>query len=123
MTSLAARLARPEILALPPFDTAAARPERFGADAVKLDANENPYPPLIDGALAAGLNRYPDPQPPAPKRPMAARYRVGEAPVAVTRGAGAGTYIRIIPFYRPGTARVSDLLPTLSPYHTFSKPP
>ena len=36
---------------------------RIGADAIKLDANENPYPPLVEGALAASINRYPEPQP------------------------------------------------------------
>src|SRR3546814_17935579 len=121
MTSLAARLARPEILALQPFDTAAARPERFGADAVKLDANENPYPPLIDGALAAGLNRYPDPQPPALKRAMAALYGVGEAQIVVTRGADDAIDILIRAFCRPGLDAVSILLPTFSAYAHFAK--
>jgi hypothetical protein len=74
MTSLAARLARPEIMALAPFDIAAQANEAFGPDAIKLDANENPYPPLSEGALAAGLNRYPEPQPPRLKRAMAALY-------------------------------------------------
>ena len=47
MTSLAERLARPEILALPPFDISANANADFARDAVKLDANENPYPPLV----------------------------------------------------------------------------
>ena len=57
MTSLAARLARPEILALPPVDIAAQADAAFGADAIKLDANENAYAPLVEGGLAAGVNR------------------------------------------------------------------
>ena len=36
---------------------------RSRRDAIKLDANENPYAPLVEGALAAGVNRYPEPQP------------------------------------------------------------
>ncbi|MDQ3471821.1 MAG: hypothetical protein M3428_05545, partial [Pseudomonadota bacterium] len=63
MSSLARRLARREILALEPFDIAAQANAAFGPDAIKLDANENPYSPLSDGPLAAGLNRYPEPQP------------------------------------------------------------
>ncbi len=63
MTSLAERLARPEILALAPFDIAAQANDAFGIDAIKLDANENPYGPLVDGALSSGINRYPEPQP------------------------------------------------------------
>src|SRR3546814_20088818 len=120
MTSLAARLARPEILALPPFDTAAARPERFGADAVKLDANENPYPPLIDGALAAGLNRYPDPQPPALKRAMAALYGVGEAQNVVTRRADDAIDILLRAFFRPGLDAVPLLLSPFSAHAPFA---
>ena len=42
MTSLATRLARPEILALPEFDIAANANDSFGSDAIRLDANENP---------------------------------------------------------------------------------
>ncbi len=76
MTSLAERLARPEILALAPFDIAANANASFGSDAIKLDANENPYPPLSDGSLAAGLNRYPEPQPARLRQAMAALYGV-----------------------------------------------
>ena len=53
MNSLAKRLARPEILALEPFDIAAQANWAFGPDAIKLDANENPFSPLVDGPLAA----------------------------------------------------------------------
>jgi len=63
MTSLAERLARPEILALPPFDISANANALFARDAVKLDANENPYPPLGADALSTDVNRYPEPQP------------------------------------------------------------
>ena len=62
MSSLAERLARPEILSLEEFDIAANNSLAV-PDAIKLDANENPYPPLSDGALSADVNRYPEPQP------------------------------------------------------------
>ena len=62
MTSLAQRLARPEVLALEPFDIAANNALAL-PDAIRLDANENPFPPLVEGALAANANRYPEPQP------------------------------------------------------------
>jgi hypothetical protein len=42
MSSLAQRLARPEILELKPLDIAAAANAAFVTDAIKLDANENP---------------------------------------------------------------------------------
>ena len=41
MTTLAQRLARPEILALEPFDIAAQANWAFGPDAIKLDANDS----------------------------------------------------------------------------------
>ena len=55
MSSLAQRLARPEIVSLAPFDIAANNRNAL-PDAIKLDANENPYPPLVEGPLAAGVN-------------------------------------------------------------------
>ena len=62
MTSLAQRLARPEILALPPTDTAAAAGGAPIGRSIKLDANENPFAPLVAGSIAASVNRYPEPQ-------------------------------------------------------------
>ena len=54
MTSLAARLARPEILALPPFDIAAKANDAFRARTRSSSTpTKIPYPPLGGGALAA----------------------------------------------------------------------
>ena len=61
--SLLERLARPEILALRPADLSAAANADFAPDAIRLDANENGYAPLVEGGLAARVNRYPEPQP------------------------------------------------------------
>ena len=54
--SLVQRLARRELLELPPVDIAAQANDAFAADAVKLDANENPFVPLVEGAMAADLD-------------------------------------------------------------------
>src|SRR4028119_1579536 len=121
MTSLAARLARPEILALAPFDIAAQANDAFGPDAIKLDANENPYPPLSEGALAAGLNRYPEPQPARLKKAMAALYDVAPEELAVTRGADDAIDILVRAFCRAGTDAVSVCTPTFSAYAHFAK--
>ena len=121
MSSLAARLARPEILALAPFDIAAQANEAFGPDAIKLDANENPYPPLSEGALAAGLNRYPEPQPPRLKRAMAALYGAAPEELAVTRGADDAIDILVRAFCRAGEDAVSICTPTFSAYAHFAK--
>ena len=45
MTSLPRRLARPEVLALSPFDLG----DRSNADCIKLDSNESPFAPLASG--------------------------------------------------------------------------
>lgn len=121
MTSLAARLARPEILALPPFDIAANANEAFGSDAIKLDANENPYAPLAEGALAAGLNRYPEPQPMRLKQAMAALYGVAPGNLVVTRGADDAIDILVRTFCRPGEDCVSISTPTFSAYAHFAR--
>jgi histidinol-phosphate aminotransferase/imidazoleglycerol-phosphate dehydratase/histidinol-phosphatase len=120
MSSLAARLARPEILALAPFDIAAQANDAFGPDAIKLDANENPFAPLSEGALAAGLNRYPEPQPRRLKRALAALYGVTPDALAVTRGADDAIDILVRTFCRPGVDAVSICSPTFSAYAHFA---
>ncbi|HEX8127364.1 MAG TPA: histidinol-phosphate transaminase [Allosphingosinicella sp.] len=121
MTSLAARLARPEILALPNFDIAANANDSFGSDAIKLDANENPYAPLSEGALAAGLNRYPEPQPTRLKKAMAALYQVPAESLVVTRGADDAIEILVRAFCRPGEDSVAISVPTFSAYAHFAR--
>ena len=68
-----------------PLDLAAGPGGAYGAEAIRLDANENPYPPLADGPLAAGLNRYPEPQSADLRAVMAALYAVDAANVLLTR--------------------------------------
>ena len=121
MTSLAARLARPEILALPPVDIAANADPAFGADAIKLDANENPFPPLVPGDLASRLNRYPEPQPAALRRAMAALYGVAPDSLVVTRGADDAIDILVRTFCRPGEDAVAICPPTFSAYAQFAR--
>ncbi|MEO7826764.1 MAG: histidinol-phosphate transaminase, partial [Allosphingosinicella sp.] len=121
MTSLALRLARPEILALAPFDIAAQANDAFGPDAIRLDANENPYPPLSEGSLAAGLNRYPEPQPARLKKAMAALYGVAPDELAITRGADDAIDILVRAFCRPGADSVSICTPTFSAYAHFAR--
>ena len=109
MTSLAARLARPEILALAEVRHRGQCRQSFGSDAIKLDANENPYPPLV-GRRACGR-----PQPlsgaaagPA-KQAMAALYGVAPESLVVTRGADDAIDILVRAFCRPGEDAIVDL--------------
>ena len=67
-----------------------------------LSLNENPFPPLVDGSLAANVNRYPEPQPAELRRVMAALYGVAPENLVVTRGADDAIDILIRTFCRPG---------------------
>lgn len=121
MSSFAARLARPEILALAPFDLGKRGSDGFGAATIKLDANENPYPPLSDGPLAAGLNRYPEPQPARLKNAMAALYGVPPENLVLTRGGDDAIDILVRAYCRPGEDAVAVCLPTFSAYAHFAR--
>ncbi|HEX8482254.1 MAG TPA: histidinol dehydrogenase [Allosphingosinicella sp.] len=115
------RLARPEIPALPEVDIAANANEAFGSDAIKLDANENPYAPLAQGALAAGLNRYPEPQPARLRKAMAALYGVAPECLVLTRGADDAIDILVRTFCRAGVDSVAICTPTFSAYAQFAR--
>ncbi|CAA9526338.1 MAG: Histidinol-phosphate aminotransferase [uncultured Sphingomonadaceae bacterium] len=119
--SLAQRLARPEILSLPPVDLAANANELFGPDAIKLDANENAYPPLVGGSLAENVNRYPEPQPARLRATMAAIYGVDPANLVVTRGADDAIEILIRTFCNPAKDAMSICTPTFSAYAQFAR--
>jgi histidinol-phosphate aminotransferase/imidazoleglycerol-phosphate dehydratase/histidinol-phosphatase len=121
MSSLAQRLARPEILALEPFDIAAQANWAFGPDAIKLDANENPFSPLVEGPLAASVNRYPEPQPMRLKLAMAALYGVEADNLVVTRGADDAIEILIRAYCRPQEDAVAICTPSFSAYGHFVK--
>jgi histidinol-phosphate aminotransferase/imidazoleglycerol-phosphate dehydratase/histidinol-phosphatase len=119
MNEIARRLARPEILAIEPFDIAAQFNWAYGPDAIKLDANENPYPPLVGGTLAAGLNRYPEPQPSRLLAAMAALYGVQPRNLVITRGADDAIDILVRAFCRPGEDAAAICRPTFSAYAHF----
>ena len=118
MISLAERLARPEILALEPFDIAANNAAAFPG-AIKLDANENPFPPLVDGPLATNVNRYPEPQPVALKATLAALYGVRPEHLAITRGADDAIDMLVRTFCRPQVDAVAIPTPSFSAYAHF----
>lgn len=114
--SAANRLARPEVLALPPFDISATANPGYPADSIKLDANENPFPPLVEGSLAAGINRYPEPQPQALLRAMAALYGVQADNLVIGRGADEAIDLLARTFCRPGTDAVLISPPNFAAY-------
>jgi histidinol-phosphate aminotransferase len=78
--SWVSELARPEIRSLAPYQHAAWEPSL-----VRMHANELPW--RVDGdASTAGLNRYPEPQPPALVQGLAALYGVPASQLLVGRG-------------------------------------
>lgn len=121
MSSLASRLARPEILAVAPFDIAAQANGSFGVDAIKLDANENPFPPLGDGALAVNVNRYPEPQPERLRQALAALYGVARDALVITRGADDAIDMLVRAFCRSGTDAVAISSPAFAAYAHFAQ--
>lgn len=116
--TLAQRLARPEILALAPFDLG----ERHAAeDVIKLDANESPYPPLSSGTLAAGLNRYPEPQPERLRAALAALYGVVPSELLLARGGDDVIDLLCRTFLRGAEDAIAVSVPTFSAYAHFAR--
>ena len=112
--SLVQRLARPDILALPPVDIAG----RPVPDTIRLDANENPYGSLVQGQ--PHINRYPDPQPEALRRRMADLYGVEPSSLWVTRGSDDAIDLLIRAFCRAGQDSIAIVEPTFSAYAQFA---
>lgn len=120
MTSLALRLARPEIVALEPFDIAANN-ATAAPDAIKLDANENPYSPLVGNVVTASVNRYPEPQPARLKLALAALYGVQPDNVVITRGADDAIDMLVRAYCRPAIDAVAVCTPSFSAYAHFTR--
>ena len=120
MNSLAERLARPEIVALEPFDIAANN-ALAAPDAIRLDSNENPYAPLVEGPIGASVNRYPEPQPARLKATLAALYGVGTENIVITRGADDAIDMLVRAYCRPSVDAVATSTPTFSAYGHFAR--
>ncbi|MEO7821464.1 MAG: aminotransferase class I/II-fold pyridoxal phosphate-dependent enzyme, partial [Sphingomicrobium sp.] len=113
--SLAERLGRPEILVLPLCDIAGAPIP----GTIRLDANENPFPPLVAGQLS--INRYPDPQPAALRQRLADLYGVAFASLWVARGSDDAIDLLIRAFCRAGQDSIAIVEPTFSAYAQFAR--
>lgn len=113
--TVAERLARPAILALPPVDIAGAPVP----GTIRLDANENPYPSLIQGQ--AGINRYPEPQPAILRRRLADLYGVEAGNLWVTRGSDDAIDLLVRAFCEAGRDKVAIVEPSFSAYAQFAR--
>jgi histidinol-phosphate aminotransferase len=104
-------LARPEIRALVPAAAHAAGSE----SAVRLHANENPWPDESDAAPTA-LNRYFDGQPAALVRALGTHYGAEAGSVLVTRGSDEAIDLLVRAFCRAGEDSVLVCPPTFGMY-------
>jgi len=113
--SLATRLARPEILALPAVDIAGAPVP----GTIRLDANENPFPTLVAGQPS--INRYPEPQPAALRQRLADLYGVEAPNLWVARGSDDAIDLLVRAFCSPGLDSVAIVEPCFSAYAQFAR--
>ena len=103
-------LARPDILELQPYQHAAWDPSLE-----RMHANEMPWRAQGDNS-AAGLNRYPEPQPHALVERMASLYGVPLANVLVGRGSDEAIDLLVRAFCRAGEDSVVIAPPTFGFY-------
>ena len=103
-------LARPDIVALKPYEHASWEPSLE-----RLHANELPWRPVDDDSHA-GLNRYPEPQPRALVERLADLYAVAPASVLVGRGSDEAIDLLTRAFCRAGCDAVLVCPPTFGMY-------
>jgi histidinol-phosphate aminotransferase len=108
-------LARPEIVSLKPYSHAAWLPHL-----TRLHANEAPWRPPGDDT-AAGLNRYPEPQPKELIARLAALYQVPEDHVLATRGADEGIDLLSRIYLRAGHDAILQVTPTFGMYQVSAR--
>jgi histidinol-phosphate aminotransferase len=102
--------ARADIRALAPYQHAAWEPQL-----TRMHANELPWR-ITDDTSVAGLNRYPEPQPPVLVQGLAALYGVRPEQVLVGRGSDEAIDLLMRVFCRAGTDNVIICPPTFGMY-------
>lgn len=103
-------LIRPDLEGFRPYASArrTAPPGR-----VRLDANESPWAPYLAGR---GLNRYPEPQPPALRQRLAGLYGIPPERLLLTRGSDEAMDVLCRGFCRAGRDSVVVTPPTFGMY-------
>jgi histidinol-phosphate aminotransferase len=105
-----AALARPEILALQPYEYAA-----WEAGLQRMHANELPERVAGDASVT-GLNRYPEPQPTQLVASLASLYGVSVAQLLVGRGSDEAIDLLVRVFCRAGEDSILVCPPTFGMY-------
>ena len=110
-----ARLARPEIQALLPYEAAVQVD-----DTIRLNANEAPW--TSDGdRFRRPLNRYPEIRPAQLRATLAARYGCEKNRLLVTRGTSEAIDLLIRVFCRAGRDNIVTTSPTFSMYRHYAE--
>lgn len=108
-------LARPDILALQPYQHA-----KWDPSVERMHANEMPWRAQGDNT-SAGLNRYPEPQPKSLVERMAQLYGVPAANTLVGRGSDEAIDLLVRAFCRAGQDSVVITPPTFGFYKVAAK--
>jgi histidinol-phosphate aminotransferase len=108
-------LARPEIVTLKPYAHAAWTPSL-----TRLHANEAPWRPAGD-TTAAGLNRYPEPQPQSLVEGLAKLYGVPASSVLATHGSDEAIDLLSRIYLRAGSDAILQCTPTFGMYQVAAR--
>ena len=107
-------IARPEIVAMRPYESAR---NSAAADGVLLNANEAPLAHVDDPQWQRlALNRYPPPQPGLLRSRLAELYAVDESRLLVTRGSDEGIDLLTRVFCSPGQDAIIECTPCFGMY-------
>src|SRR5210317_632712 len=108
-------IARPEIVAMKPYESAR---NTAAADGILINANEAPFPHVDDPEWRRmALNRYPAPQPALLKTRLAELYAVDGSSLLITRGSDEGIDLLTRVFCRPGVDAIVECSPCFGMYH------
>jgi histidinol-phosphate aminotransferase len=108
------RLARPEIVAMKPYESAR---KSAASDGILLNANEAPFTHVDEPEWQRlSLNRYPQPQPALLISRLAELYAVAESRVLVTRGSDEGIDLLTRVFCRSGQDAIVECSPCFGMY-------
>ena len=107
-------IARPEIVAMKPYQSAR---KSAAADGILLNANEAPSTFVDDPDWQRlSLNRYPPPQPAELVSRMAGIYGVSESQLLITRGSDEGIDLLTRVFCRPAQDAIVECTPCFGMY-------
>lgn len=110
-----ADILRPHILNITPYSSA--RDEYTGKEGVFLDANENPFGPVLSGDNAlTTFNRYPDPYQSAIKERLAPIKQVRPTQIFLGNGSDEPIDLLVRATCRPGVDTMLTMPPTYGMY-------